>query len=84
MMASLFSETLQCRLVSIVSINETTIRLLLPDGSVTDMAGVIELAETISLDICRVEVFAGNQIDIVYRRVLGGWQARTPTTRANP
>lgn len=79
-MIALFCRPLQCRLLNIQSIDETTIRLLLPDNNAPDMQGAILLATTICPEVNHIEVFVANRPDIEYRQDpwSNDWRAYPP------
>ena len=55
--------------------------LLMGDGSCTDMAGCIRVFERIDPEVQRIDTYAGEVPDTVYRRhsqKFGGWRAYLP------
>lgn len=55
--------------------------LVMDEGSCTDMSGAISVFEAIDPEVKRIDTYAADKPDTVYRRHsdrLGGWQAYLP------
>ena len=73
-----FSEELQCFWLSWSVLGENVLRLDLPPGSCTDMAGAVQTGRALLPGVAEIYVFCDGKPDVCYARraIKGSWVAR--------
>ena len=81
-MADVRNEELRCGLRALQIVNEEMVRLDIPPQHSTHMSGAIRLCRSVLPTVVVIYVYAGCNLDIVYREEAGKWTAHCQRRKA--